>query len=360
MKIWEIPTPALILEEPVMQENRKKMAAIVEKAGVALRPHYKSHKSKQLAKMQMADGAKGLAAAKLGEAEDLVEAGISDVLIANEITQPSKIAKVAELAKQSRVTVCVDQIQNVKDLSEAAQQAGSTIYVFVEYNIGQNRCGVDTFEECYTLAKAVTEAEGLVFDGIEAYAGHLAHEYDYDKRYAATMVIEDTLRALKQYLEERAIPVKEISGVSTGTVTFRAQMENMECSGTMYTEVQPGSYLFMDSAYNQVGLSFQSSLFLLASVISTKKDLVVTDAGLKTASVDMGTPVLVGYPEAKSDMSEEHISHVITDHPFHINDLVRYIPSHCCTTVNLHDRIYLVRGEDVLDVIQVDSRGKSY
>ena len=209
---------------------------------------------------------------------------------------------------------------------------------------------------CYELAKAAADASILTFAGIEAYAGHLAHEYDYDKRYAATMVIEDTLRALKGYLEEKGLTVKDISGVSTGTVCFRDGMEG----GTMYTEVQPGSYLFMDTGYNGVKLPFEDRLFLLASVISTKKDLVVTDAGLKTASVDMGNPALADYPDVERGMSEEHISHIIPNHPYHVNDLVRYIPGHCCTTVNLHDRFYLVNGDDVVDIIEINSRGKSY
>ena len=356
MKIWEIPTPALIIEESVMAENRKKMGEITKRAGVALRPHYKTYRSEKIAKMQMEDGAKGIAAAKLGEAEDLVKAGIKDVLLANEVTQPAKMEKLALLAKECHMTVCVDQMENLLALNEAAKKAGSTLHIFVEYNIGQNRCGVNTFDDCYALAKAADDASNLTFAGIEAYAGHLAHEYDYDKRYAATMVIEDTLRALKGYLEEKGLTVKDISGVSTGTVCFRDGMEG----GTMYTEVQPGSYLFMDTAYNGVKLPFEDSLFLLSSVISTKKDLVVTDAGLKTASVDMGNPALADCPDVESGMSEEHISHIIPNHGYHVNDLVRYIPGHCCTTVNLHDRFYLVNGDDVVDIIEINSRGKSY
>lgn len=354
MKIDEILTPALILEQSAFNENLKLMNEIVKNTKIDVRPHYKSHKSIKIAKMQMDMGAKGISCAKLGEAEDLVEAGFKDILIANQITRIDKIKKLAELCKKSFITVCVDSAENIRNLNEEAKKADVKINIFVEFNIGQNRCGVNTFEEVFYLARLAESLENLTFGGIEAYAGHIAHEYSYEKRLAATEKIEKDLKALKSYVEEKGIKVKEISGISTGTIRFR---ENSE---SVYTETQPGSYIFMDSAYTPVKVGFKNSLFILATVVSVKPHIVVTDAGLKTASTDMGEPMLLGFEDVKSLMSEEHISHNIKNHGFNVNDLVRYIPSHCCTTVNLFDEIYLVNKEEVIDIIKIDSRGKSY
>lgn len=348
----KIETPALILDMDAFEANRKRMSAFVEKLPLKLRPHYKSHKTTAIAHMQIQDGAKGICCAKVGEAEDLVAAGIEDVLIANQITDHRKIAKVASVADCCYLTVCVDDAENIAALSAAAALQGSVIHCLVEYDIGQKRCGVETWDEVYELASLVRRMPGLEFEGIEAYAGHIAHYVDREERKACTDKIEQDLYGLKKYLEERHIPVKEVSGVSTGTSFFRT-------ADSVYTEIQPGSYIFMDAAYGELNLGLDNALFVLATVLAVKDRRIVTDVGLKSVSTDQRPPVYLEYPGVAVDLSEEHSVLHDCEVKHGVADRLHLIPSHCCTTVNLHEYIYLVRGGKVEDRVPVTSRGKS-
>ncbi len=353
MKIADIETPALILNETSLTRNMAAMKALTDEIGISQRPHYKTHRSAYLAKLQMSFGAKGITCAKVGEAEDLAEAGIQDILIANQITAPSKIMRAMQVAQKTHLTVCVDSKQNIIDLEKAASLEAAKLSVFIEFEIGMNRCGVETFDEVYQLAVLIQKQPHLCFSGIQAYAGQLSHEYDDDKRIAHSIMIEQKLSQLKEYLASKGIAVREISGLSTGTLPLRREMK------TVYTEAQAGSYLFMDASYGKMNLPFEQALFVLATVISVKGDAFHTDAGLKTCSIDQGNPVLKDYPYVSARLSEEHISHKLPGHSFHVNDKVFYIPGHCCTNVYLFDKIYLVSDEDILRIMPVTSRGKS-
>lgn len=352
MRLSQLETPALILDLDAFEENIKTMKDFIESAGLILRPHYKSHKCTAIAHRQIAAGAKGITCAKLGEAEDLANAGIENILIANQIVQPSKIARVAYLAGCCYLTVCVDNGDNIYALEKAASEQGTTIYCLVEFEVGMNRCGVDTFEKFYELAELISKCPHLVFEGIQAYAGQLSHETDYEKRKAEIEIIEQKIEELRGYIEQRGLHVKEISGVSTGTVEFRKE-------GSVYTEIQAGSYIFMDAAYNSLNLNFKNSLFVLTTVISKKSNLIVVDAGKKSISVDQAMPVFKELPQLPVDMSEEHIAVSIEGHNIALGDKLMLIPGHCCTTVNLYSHLYLVRNGRVEDKIPVTSRGKS-
>lgn len=352
MRLAQLETPALILDLDIFEENIKVMKNFLEPTGLALRPHYKSHKCTAVAHRQIAAGAKGITCAKLGEAEDLANSGIEDILIANQIVQPSKIARVAYLAGCCRLTVCVDNTDNIHALERAASEQGATIHCLVEFEVGMNRCGVDTFEKFYELAELIGKCPHLVFEGIQAYAGQLSHEADYEIRKAEVEKIEQRLAELRGYIEQRGLHVKEVSGVSTGTVEFRKK-------GSVYTEIQAGSYIFMDAAYNSLKLYFKNSLFVLTTVISKNSNLIVTDAGKKSVSIDQAMPVFKEFPQLPVDMSEEHIAVSVTDHNITLGDKLMLIPGHCCTTINLHDHLYLVRSGKVEDKIPVTSRGNS-
>jgi D-serine deaminase-like pyridoxal phosphate-dependent protein len=222
----------------------------------------------------------------------------------------------------------------------------------VEFEVGMNRCGVDTFEKFYELAELTDKCPHLVFEGIQAYAGQLSHEGDYEKRKSVVEKIEQRIAELRDYVEQRGLHVKEVSGVSTGTVEFRR-------GGSVYTEIQAGSYIFMDAAYNSLNLHFKNSLFVLTTVISTNSNLIVADAGKKSVSVDQAMPVFNEFPRSPVDMSEEHSAVSIKDHNIVPGDKLMLIPGHCCTTINLHSHLYLVRKGRVEDKIPVTSRGKS-
>jgi len=353
MNISQIETPALIIERSALEANIAAMNRLLEHTSMRLRPHYKSHKSVAIAKLQLAAGAKGITTAKLSEAEDLAQAGVGDILIANQIVQRGKLGRVAALAARTRLTVCVDSAENVLDLERAMAAYGGTLYVLVEYEIGMKRCGVETHEEVIALAKLIAAQPHLAFEGVQAYAGHMAHEHSLEVRKAFTEATEADLTALKVKLTAAGLPPKEISGGSTGTVELKP-------GNSVYTEMQCGSYLFMDQAYREVGVSFAHSLYLLTTVISTKPDRIVTDGGAKSLGMDQGDPVFVGYENIPVHMSEEHAQITAPGHSCKLNDKIRYIPGHCCTTINSHDRIYVVDGDDVVDVWMIESRGKSW
>ena len=301
---------------------------------------------------QLKKGAKGITCAKVSEAQDLIEAGVEDVLIANQVTKPEKIARVASLAKCCKLGVAVDQSKNVKDLEAAAALQGSTIYVLVEYEIGMKRCGVQTKEELLELAKEIDACEHLVFEGIQAYAGHLSHEEDAQKREDESNKIEARLWEARNYLTENGIQVNEVSGSSTGTIGNRKK-------GTPYTEIQAGSYVFMDVAYGKLNLEFKNSLLILTTVISKGNDQTITDAGRKSASVDQQNPVFYGYENAPVNCSEEHtkVSNEYVDKP--LGEKLKLIPGHCCTCMNQNRFLYMVRDGKVIDKVPITSHGKS-
>ena len=350
MKIAQIETPALILEKKIFEDNLRTMKSLMDRTNMALRPHYKSHKCPVIAKRQIAEGAKGIVCAKLSEAEDLAQCGIDDILIANQIVQPEKMGRLAALARKCRLTLCVDCAENILQLEKYMAAADAKLYCLVEYEVGMGRCGVESHEEVLALARLIASQPHLIFEGIQAYAGNMSHEPVLSVRQAATDAIEQDLTVLRNKLCQIALPPKEISGGSTGTIETKP-------SRSVYTEMQCGSYVFMDRAYRDMDLCFRNALFLLTTVISAKPGRIVTDGGTKSLGMDQGNPVFAGFEEAAVQMSEEH-AQCAADHHLALNDKLRMIPGHCCTTVNLHDRIYVVDNDEVVDIWPVVSRGK--
>ena len=350
MKISGLSTPALVLDANILKANMAAMEKLLADSSLKLRPHYKSHKCAAIAKWQVEHGAIGMTCAKLSEAEDLCDAGIEDILLANQVVDPAKVRKLAELAKNCRLTVCVDNGENIKALSVAAKNCGSTIHCLVEYEIGMERCGVATKEEVLNLAKQILASENLTFEGIQAYAGHLSHEEDPVTRREETDKNAEKLRELIGYLKENGVSVNTLSGGSTGTSTLKA-MEGL------YTELQAGSYLFMDATYRNLNLPFQNALFLVTTVVSKSEGRVLLDAGVKTCGMDQGMPVpLVGNAK-EVRANEEHVHLRGYSEEVAVGDRVLLIPGHCCSTVNLHDKIYLVDGDRVIDRLPVTARG---
>lgn len=345
-----LSTPALILDVNILKKNAQAMQELLADGNLKLRPHYKSHKCASIAKWQMSMGAVGMTCAKLSEAEDLCDCGVEDILIANQITDPAKIRRVAELAGNCCLTVCVDEMENIRALSAAAVACGSTIHCLVEYEIGMERCGVTTKEEVLTLAREILKAEHLEFDGIQAYAGHISHVEELAQRKEMTAKNYDRLKELLAFLADAGVEVKTVSGGSTGTSQIKA-------AEGLYTELQAGSYLFMDATYRLLNLPFQNSLFLLTTVVSKRDGLTVLDGGVKTCGVDQGMPQPAEGTVEHIKASEEHLQLRGWDRDVKPGDRVRLIPAHCCSTVNLHDKIYLVDGDKVLDRILVTARG---
>ncbi len=351
MKIRDLDTPALIVQQDKMQQNLSRMMMLLAGKKPKLRPHYKTHKSPHIAAMQIAAGAKGITCSKLSEAEDLAAYGIHDILIANQVVQPQKIARLAYLAGRCHLTVCVDDMDNIRALSHAATLAGTTIHCYIELELGMRRCGVDDFEQFYHLAQTIDGMPGLTYDGIQAYAGNLSHEYDKNLREVTTSENEQRLRELIAYLEARGVHSREVSGGSTGTAYLKA-------GSKVYTELQAGSFMFMDCAYDRMHVGFENALFAVCTVISAGPNRFVIDAGVKSLSPDQDLPKVVGFEADAVSLSEEHTS-FYGKHDFKVGDTVLVIPGHCCATVNLYDHLYFVRGEEIIQKRAVVSRGKA-
>ena len=350
MNKWEIDTPALCLDGGALERNIARMGAFFRDRPAALRPHAKTHKCPTIAWMQLRAGAIGVTCAKLGEAEVMARAGIRDILIANQIVG-GKIRRLMGLAAYSDVMVAVDDAANAEDLSAAAQAAGATLRVLLEVDVGMGRCGVPAGEPA--LARRLSALPGLRFEGIMGYEGHAVMIPDPEERRAAAERAMAILVGARDLLQGDGLPVKIVSGGGTGTYDITGDYPGV-------TEVQAGSYATMDARYHSVGMDFERALTVVARVISVPRDdMAVIDAGLKTLTTEFGLPVVVR-PEgwALQRLSEEHgqLRREGGD-PLRPGDAVEFVPSHGCTTINLHDAYVVTRDDRVVGVWPIAARG---
>jgi D-serine deaminase-like pyridoxal phosphate-dependent protein len=351
----ELDTPALCIDLPLMEANISRMAAYFADRPAALRPHTKTHKSPLLAHKQIAAGAIGVTCAKLGEAEAMALAGVSDILIANQIVGRRKIARLVNLAAYTEVMVAVDDPVNVAELDAAAQAKGVQLRVLLEVNIGMRRCGVEPGEPALALARQVAAAPGLRFEGVMGYEGHTVMIPDFQERKRQTEAAVKSLVETKELIQAAGFPVSIVSSGGTGTYQITGNYPGV-------TEIQAGSYITMDTQYRDVvGVDFECALYVLAQVISTPKSgLAIIDAGLKTVTRDFGLPV-VAKPEGWHVLylSEEHGGLERDDGPpLKPGDRVQIWPNHGCTTVNLHDYYMALRDGVVEGVWPIAGRGK--
>ena len=351
----DVDTPALLLDLTLLERNIAKMAAFAREAGVNLRPHSKTHKSPTIAAMQVAAGAIGVTCQKLGEAEVMADAGINGILISNEIVGSKKIERLMALARRADVMVAVDDAHNVADLSEAAVAAGLTLKVLVEVDVGMMRCGVQPGEAALALAERISQAPGLQFMGLMGYEGHTVSIRDADQRRQGATASLQLLVDTGDLLRRRGLAVSVVSSSGTGTFDIGGRFPGI-------TEIQVGSYATMDADYREVGVPFECALTVLATVISTPREgVAIIDAGMKTIAPDHGMPKVVAVAGAEVlALSEEH-GWIILSGPDRLQpgDKARLIPGHGCTTINLHDRYYVVRDGWVEDVWPVAARGRS-
>ena len=350
MRTHNISTPALIVDENVFNGNVNEMNKLLENSTLKLRPHYKSHKCATIAHQQIKNGAVGITCAKLSEAADLADSGIENILIANQITDKEKISRLAYLANACHLTVCVDNKENIKDIERAAALADSTVHCLIEYEIGMQRCGVSEKEAVAELAEFIAECPHLTFDGIQAYAGHISHMVSLEERETETLKNTERIKELLDYLSSKGISVKILSGGSTGTSVVKARQG-------LYNELQAGSYLFMDATYGDLALPFKQSLFILTTVISVSEKIAVVDAGVKSCGVDQGMPVPFGFSVSCVVASEEHFQLHEPSKSLRVGDKVLLAPAHCCSTVNLHDKLYFVNGDKVTERCPITARG---
>ena len=350
----EIDTPALALDLAKLEGNIQHMASFVADGPANLRPHVKTHKCVEIARMQIAAGAIGVTCAKLGEAEAFASGGIEDILIANQIVG-SKIERLVDLERRSKVTVAVDDAGNVRDLSIAATQAAVTVPCLVEVNVGMDRCGVEPEGEALVrLARQVKESRNLIFAGLQAYEGHLQFIVPPEERRERTVIAMQKALAAKSRLEAAGLPVPMISGGGTGTHGVTAKLPWM-------SELQAGSYATMDWRYRSIGIDFSCALTVLATVISRPRpERAVIDAGLKAMTSEFGMPEVMLEGATVVKLSEEHAILELDGkaRALRVGDKVELVPSHGCTTINLHDRYHIIANDRVTTVWAIEARGR--
>ena len=351
-----LPTPALLVDLAALEFNINVMSDFFKHRSTRLRPHFKTHKCLTIAKKQVEAGAIGITCAKLSEAELLVNSGISSVLIANQIVDPAKIDRMAQLARKSQLIVAIDQLDNLFCIAKAAQKAASTIHVVIEVDVGLHRCGVKPGAPALSLAAAASQLQGIHFSGLLGYEGFTMFEPDPEKRQINVNQAMSALVASAELIRAADIPIEIVSAGGTGTYDLTGNYPGV-------TEVEAGSYVFMDVKYDQLRLPFHQALTLLATIISIPEPRrAIMDAGMKALTTDNGLPEII-YPHGVRllRLNEEHgILEVDPDKvPAGIGGVVEIVPSHVCTTVNLHDRYYVIQGEHLVDIWEINGRGKS-
>lgn len=363
----DIQTPCLVLDLDALERNVKKMGDLCAEMGVRHRAHGKMHKSVDVLKLQeQLGGAIGVCCQKVSEAEVFVRGGIKDVMVSNQVRDPAKLQRLAQLPKRAaRILVCVDDPENVADLQAAAAAEGTQLECLVEIDCGAGRCGVSTSQDVLNIAKLIDASDNLKFAGIQAYQGAMQHMDLYADRKEKIDIAIDMVSEAVTALKSQGLECDIIGGAGTGSYYF-------EGNSGVYNEMQCGSYAFMDADYGRIldqngkridDGEWENALFILTSVMShTKADTAIVDAGLKAQSVDSGLPTVFGRNDAVEYLkcSDEHGVVGDPDGVLKINEKLRLVPGHCDPTCNVHDWYVGVRGGKVESVWPVSARGKAY
>jgi D-serine deaminase-like pyridoxal phosphate-dependent protein len=346
----ELETPALLLDLDIARQNIAVMAGHMERAGKSLRPHTKTHKAPQIARLQVDAGAIGVSTATAWEAIVMIDAGVDDILVANEVVGPSRIRALAEAARDGRVTVAVDSAANLDDLSAAAVAAGSVIGVLVEVDVGMNRGGVRSKEEALDVARHAVSLPGIEWRGAMGYEGHCMLEPDRALRVTKQGKAMTHLFEVVDHLAADGIECEIVSAGGTGTYDLIAAHPRV-------TELQAGSYVFMDAFHGSLIPGFDVALTVLATVMGRHGDRVILDAGRKGVGIDLMLPSPVGIEATTAFVDEEHTGiDVPASSPLRYGDTVELMAGYGPTTVNLYGRYHVIEGGVVTDIWPVMAR----
>ena len=350
-RIEELDTPALILELDAFEKNLATLARAV--AGkVRVRAHAKTHKCPEIAKRQIAAGAIGVCCQKVSEAEALVEGGVRDVLVSNEIVGAQKLARLATLSQRAHLGVCVDNVDNLRQIAAT----GARLDVYIELEVGMGRCGIAPGEPALALAREIAAAPGLRFGGLQAYHGRAQHLRSMAERRACIAGAGEAVRATKALFKRNGIDTPIVTGAGSGTFMFEVE------SGA-WDEIQPGSYVFMDVDYARNEWAaplprFEHALFVLATVMSRPSPaLAIVDAGLKASSVDSGMPTVWAKDGLKYTKASDEHGFIEGPRPPALGDKLMLVPGHCDPTVNLYDWYVCVRRGIVENLWPITARG---
>jgi D-serine deaminase-like pyridoxal phosphate-dependent protein len=363
MHFRELSTPALMIDLDVVERNLDRMARMCREQGVGLRPHTKTHKTPEVARLQLDRGAVGLTVAKVGEAEVMAQAGFDEILVAYPVLGREKLQRLANLARERKILVSLDDERTAREFSEALQESGASAGALVEFDVGYHRCGLPPGAKCVELAAKIEKLPGLVFRGLMTYFGNVWGTAE-ERRREATEVDARVAQALEAF-KAPGIKVEIVSGGSTPSAEFAHLVRGL-------TEIRPGTYVYNDlNTYHQGACKLEDcAARVVTTVVSTAvPGRAILDAGSKTFSSDLlragpssGYGLVVEAPDAPLiKLNEEH-GHVDTaksPHRFQVGDVVTVIPNHVCTCVNMQDEVFLVRDEQVVGCWKVAARGKT-
>ncbi len=347
----DLITPALVLDLEVAQHNIATMARRMRAMPAKLRPHIKVHKSPQLALMQVEAGAIGVTTATVWEAIAMARGGIEDILVGNQVVGPEKIEALADAAHLARITVAVDDMSNLDNLSVGAQASGAQIGVLIEIDVGMGRSGVRDLEDAKRLAQYATDLPGIELRGVMGYEGHCMLEPDHALRETKARAAMEHLLAAVDLLTAAGFECPIVSAGGTGTY-------NITGANPRVTEIQAGSYVCMDAFHSSLIPDFDVALTVAAGIISRHGDVIVLDAGRKGVSADLTMPRMVGYEATLLYLNEEHSGfRIAKDSPLRVGDTVELVTGYGPTTVNMYEAYHVVSGGVVVDVWPVPARG---
>lgn len=356
------PTPALLVDLDLMAANIRRMQSHCTRSGVALRPHAKSHKCSKIARLQLDAGAAGICCATIGEAEAMRAGGVYDLLMTSPIASNDKLERLAALiGSGTRVQIVADHPAMIARLGAVARGAGGPLEVLVDLDVGHHRTGCTSPAAAGRLARAIADEPGLTFGGLQAYAGHIQHIGDLASRERAVGEVNALVAAARDAIAAEGLALSRITGAGTGT-------HAIDAASGLFTEIQAGSYIFMDSEYLALelrgGWPFAPSVFVLATVISRNVPAqVTTDAGTKAFATNGPAPIVVEpvLPGATYALvGDEHGRILLPDgvEAPALGSTLRMIVSHCDPTVALHDRYHVLRSGVIVESWAIDGKGR--
>ncbi|MBI3401745.1 MAG: alanine racemase [Acidobacteria bacterium] len=375
MHLADLPTPQVLIDRPRLFSNIDRVQQLASSAGVALRPHAKTHKSPAVAKWQIEKGAVGICCAKLGEAEVFVEAGINNIRLPYPVN-PFSAARLIALMDRATLSIIVDHLEVARGWSDAMRRAGRALDVLVKVDVGFHRCGIDPASGALGFLQAVAAMPGLRLRGLLSHAGHGYHAASEDELRSVAARETETLTALRDRATKAGISLDEISVGATPTLRFSAGQAGI-------TELRPGNYVYFDRTQVALGAATldDCALTVLATVVSKPAaDRIILDCGSKTLTNDQarGITKATGYGAVVVDhrgdgaaprrvdetltierLSEEHATVRVTGATaLEPGDRVRVLPNHSCVVSNLVDVVRLVEGDRVVDTLPIAARGK--
>jgi D-serine deaminase-like pyridoxal phosphate-dependent protein len=353
VSVHDIPTPALVIDVAAMERNIRRMAEFFAAGPCRLRPHFKAHKTPEIARRQLAAGScVGLTCATVSEAEVAAEL-CGDILIANEPVGVRKADRVAALARRAHVTVAVDSAAGLHELNQAAARAGITMGAVVDINVGQTRCGVLAGAPVVAIARQIALSSHLLLRGVMGYEGHVVSIPDRADRERRTREAMAGLVESAALIRAAGLPCDIVSAGGTGTYDISGRIEGI-------TEIQAGSYALMDSDYGRLDVPFEQAFWVLGTIISRPDPCrCVADSGHKSMTKDHGLPTVKDFTGADVvALNDEHATITIPpDSRIAVGDRIFLRPSHTDPTMNLHDVVYAVEGEHVVGVWPIVARG---